>query len=182
MRKGNELKINAQAHVHMRTHSLHKPYQCKWCDYSSITKSYLYTLQISSPTLHYAAIVSVREWKKWKKSKWLDFTHFSTKQYFFVCTGVKMHIFYKKNVEKTCSFVYQLVLIVYYLTAKRSGHLVKNKQFSPQTIFGFWNPFEFKSNPFLKERLPTQFAVEWNKTIGWELLWRAEGTVKLSSK
>ena len=92
-----------------------------------------------------------------------------------------MHIFYKKNVEKTCSFVYQLVLIVYYLTAKRSGHLVKNKQFSPQTIFGFWNPFEFKGNPFLKERLPTQFAVEWNKTIGWELLWRAEGMVKLSS-
>ena len=46
--------------------------------------------------LHYAAIVSVRE-QKIVKSKLLDFTHFSTKYYFLVCTGVKMHIFYQKN-------------------------------------------------------------------------------------
>ena len=45
-------------------------------------------------------------------------------------------------------------------SAKMSGHLVRNKQFSPQTIFGFWNPLAFKGNPFVKERVPTHFAVE----------------------
>ena len=33
-------------------------------------------------TMHYAAIVTIRKWKS-IKSKWLDFTHFSTKYYFF---------------------------------------------------------------------------------------------------
>ena len=36
------LKMNLKALPrHMRTHSLQKPYQCKWCDYSSIRKQHL---------------------------------------------------------------------------------------------------------------------------------------------
>ena len=49
-------------------------------------------------TMHYAVIVAIREWKNYKiKSKRLDFTHFSTKCNFFICTDVKMQICKQKN-------------------------------------------------------------------------------------
>ena len=51
-----------------------------------------YQTQVAS--LQHAAIISVRE-KKYK-NYWPDFTHVSTKYFFLVSTGMKMHIYLTK--------------------------------------------------------------------------------------
>ena len=59
--------------------------------------------EITITMLHYAAIVTIRKWKS-IKNKWQDFTHFSTKHYWYLL-GVKMQIFNQKN--NICTSVVQ---------------------------------------------------------------------------